>query len=168
VDLFLSRVNYGSQREIKISVVFNDDGNYISDMWLNMSMEQWWDDTNRETELLFRDKPVPSIATLPTKIPTWVGLGSNSGLAIIAYNTSFVSLYAFLEQFCRNHDFPMLLLDSSSYVCSLFLFSPTHCCRTDFSRTKLPSSGWLDRIDAIGAHTYGGSALRGDPRNSSF
>jgi hypothetical protein len=96
---------------------------------------------------------------LPTKNPTWAALESNLGLEIIAYNTSFVSLYAFLGQFCRNHGFPMLQADNSTYYCSLFLFSPTHCCRMDFSRTNCrPQADWTDL-------TQSGPALTGAPRS---
>jgi hypothetical protein len=124
-----------------------------------MSMQQWWGGTDGKTEVLFREKPLPSIATLPTKNPTRAGLGSNSGLEIIAYNTSFISLYAFREQFCRNHDFPMLQAGNSTYYCSRFLFSPTHCCRMDFSRTNGRPQG--DGTDL----TQSGPPLTGSSRS---
>jgi hypothetical protein len=41
-------------------------------------MEQWWNDTDRGNQISWRE--TYPMATVPTKIPTRTGLGSNLGL----------------------------------------------------------------------------------------
>jgi len=43
-----------------------------------MNMEQWWNDTDRGNRISWRE--TYSMTTVPTKIPTRFGLGSNLGL----------------------------------------------------------------------------------------
>jgi hypothetical protein len=41
-------------------------------------MEQWWNDSDRRNLISWRE--TYTMATVPTKIPTATGLGSNTGL----------------------------------------------------------------------------------------
>jgi hypothetical protein len=43
-----------------------------------MSMELWWNETERENQFVWRETYL--MTTVPTKIPTRAGLGSNLGL----------------------------------------------------------------------------------------